>query len=136
MRPTQLAMLEHEGTRKSKDDAESHGDEEGEEEDADSVEEREDVNLLAVELRESPTSPGQFGSTEARELGTHSNMTMATASLRMDSPKMTEYSLGSTWRALKMARIVTGSVAERVDPKRRHSTIVRERPSSPRSEYR
>lgn len=59
-------MLEHEGTRESKDDAESHGDEEGEEEDADSVEEREDVNLLAVELRESPTSPRQFGSTEAK----------------------------------------------------------------------
>lgn len=35
-----------------------------------------------------------------------------------------------------MARIVTGSVAERVDPKRRHSTMVRERPSRPNREYR
>lgn len=50
-------MLQHEGTRESKDDAESHGDEEGEKEDAHSVEEGQDVNLLAVELRESPTSP-------------------------------------------------------------------------------
>jgi hypothetical protein len=61
-------------------------------------------------------------------------MTIATASFRILSPKMTEYSLGSTWRALKIARMVTGSVAERVEPKRRHSTIVRERPSSPRRE--
>jgi len=63
-------------------------------------------------------------------------MTMATASLRIDSPKMTLYSFGSTWSALKMARIVTGSVADRVEPNRRHSTMVSDRLSRPRSEYR
>jgi len=44
-------------------------------------------------------------------------MTIETASLRILSPKMTEYNLGSTLSWLKMARIVTGSVADRTDPK-------------------
>jgi hypothetical protein len=45
-----------------------------------------------------------------------SKMTMAMASLRIDSPKMMVYSFGSTLYELKIARIVTGSVAERVAP--------------------
>ena len=44
-------------------------------------------------------------------------MTMETASFRMLSPKMTEYNLGSTLSWLKIARIVTGSVADKTDPK-------------------
>jgi hypothetical protein len=60
-------------------------------------------------------------------------MTMATASFRMDSPKMTLYSLGSTLRALKMARMVTGSVADRVELNCRHSMMDSERPSRPSS---
>lgn len=65
---------------------------------------------------------------------THSYMTIDTASLRIDSPKMTEYSFGSTLYVLKMARMVTGSVAERVEPKMRHSRSVNLRPSSPRND--
>ena len=45
-----------------------------------------------------------------------SKMTIAIASLRMDSPNMIVYSFGSTLYVLKMARIVTGSVAESVAP--------------------
>lgn len=45
-----------------------------------------------------------------------SKMTIAIASFRIDSPKMTVYSLGSTLYVLKMARIVTGSVADNVAP--------------------
>lgn len=45
-----------------------------------------------------------------------SNRTMAIASLRMDSPKITVYSFGSTLYKLKMAKMVTGSVAESVAP--------------------
>ena len=56
---------------------------------------------------------------------------MLTASFRRDSPKMTVYSLGSTLYWLKMARMVTGSVAERVDPNVRHSIRVNPRDSSP-----
>lgn len=44
-------------------------------------------------------------------------MTMETASFRILSPKMTEYNLGSTLSWLKIARIVTGSVADKTDPK-------------------
>lgn len=89
---------------------------------------------------------------------THSNMTMATASLSRLSPKMTLYSLGSTLRVLKMASwmhktcsgtlaevscqgvvrgfasrltTVTGSVALKVEPKTRHSMIPNDKPSSP-----
>ena len=51
-----------------------------------------------------------------------SNSTMAMASLRIDSPKMTVYSFGSTLYALKMARMVTGSVAESVAPTEKAST--------------
>ena len=43
-------------------------------------------------------------------------MTIAIASLRIDSPKMTVYNLGSTLYVLKIARMVTGSVAESVAP--------------------
>lgn len=63
---------------------------------------------------------------------THSNMTIATASFKRLSPKITLYSLGSTLRVLKMARTVTGSVAERVEPKRRHSMIPKDSPSRPK----
>ena len=61
-------------------------------------------------------------------------MTIETASLRMLSPKMTLYSFGSTLAELKMAKIVTGSVALRVEPKIRHSSRVNLRPSSPRKD--
>lgn len=46
---------------------------------------------------------------------------MLTASFNKLSPKMTVYSFGSTLYWLKIARIVTGSVAESVEPKIRHS---------------
>ena len=45
-----------------------------------------------------------------------SKMTIAMASFKMDSPKITVYNFGSTLYVLKMANIVTGSVAERVAP--------------------
>lgn len=45
-----------------------------------------------------------------------SNMTIAMASLRIDSPKMIVYSFGSTLYVLNIARIVTGSVADSVAP--------------------
>ena len=45
-----------------------------------------------------------------------SNKTIAMASFRIDSPNMTVYSFGSTLYTLKIARIVTGSVADRVAP--------------------
>ena len=45
-----------------------------------------------------------------------SKMTMAIASFNIDSPNITVYSLGSTLYVLKMARIVTGSVADNVAP--------------------
>jgi hypothetical protein len=61
-------------------------------------------------------------------------MTIATASFKILSPKITLYNLGSTCRALKIARIVTGSVADNVEPNNRHSMIVKESPSSPNSE--
>ena len=66
---------------------------------------------------------------------THSYMTILTASLSRDSPKMTVYSLGSTLYWLKMARIVTGSVAESVEPKIRHSTRVNPNDSSPSEDH-
>ena len=62
-------------------------------------------------------------------------MTILTASFNKLSPKMTVYSLGSTLYWLKIARMVTGSVAERVEPKMRHSINVRSRCSRPRKEY-
>lgn len=45
-------MLEHERAGKPKDDSERHGDTEGEEEDSHAVEERQDVDLLAMKLGE------------------------------------------------------------------------------------
>ena len=45
-----------------------------------------------------------------------SKMTMAIASFKIDSPKITVYSFGSTLYVLNMARIVTGSVADNVAP--------------------
>jgi hypothetical protein len=59
---------------------------------------------------------------------------MDTASFRMLSPKMIEYNFGSTLALLKMARIVTGSVADRVDPKIRHSRSENLSPSKGRSD--
>lgn len=58
-------------------------------------------------------------------------MTMLTASFSRLSPKMTVYSFGSTLYWLKMARIVTGSVADRVVPNMRHSSRVRSKDSMP-----
>jgi hypothetical protein len=58
-----------------------------------------------------------------------SKRTMAIASLRIDSPKMIVYSFGSTLYRLKMANIVTGSVAESVAPTEMASTQVMVSPS-------
>lgn len=71
-----------------------------------------------------------------RKVDRTSNMTMETASLRRDSPKMMLYSSGSTLYVLKMARIVTGSVALSVEPKMRHSSSVSESDSRWRSDQR
>lgn len=51
---TEFGMLEHEAAAESEEDAEGHGAQESEEEDADAVEEGEDVDLFAVELRQGP----------------------------------------------------------------------------------
>ena len=59
-----------------------------------------------------------------------SNKTMAMASFRMDSPKIRVYNFGSTLYVLKMARMVTGSVAERVAPIDMASTKLILKPSS------
>ena len=61
-------------------------------------------------------------------------MTILTASFSILSPNMTEYNLGSTLYWLKMARMVTGSVAESAEPKSRHSSSVRWRDSIPSTE--
>lgn len=66
--------------------------------------------------------------------GTHSYMTIETASFKILSPKITEYNLGSTLYVLNIARMVTGSVAERVEPNMRHSRRVNFSPSSPRKD--
>jgi hypothetical protein len=66
---------------------------------------------------------------------TYSYMTILTASFRRLSPKMMEYSLGSTLYWLKIARMVTGSVADKVDPKIRHSRRPSSSDSRPRNEY-
>ncbi len=42
---------------------------------------------------------------------------MATASFKMLSPKIIEYSLGSTLSTWNMESTVTGSVADKTDPK-------------------
>lgn len=62
-------------------------------------------------------------------------MTILTASFSKLSPKMTLYSLGSTLYCWKIARIVTGSVADNVDPNVRHSSSVMSKDSKPRNEY-
>lgn len=59
-----------------------------------------------------------------------SNMTIAMASFRRASPNITVYSLGSTLYVLKMARIVTGSVADSVAPTEMASTKEILNPSS------
>lgn len=59
-----------------------------------------------------------------------SNKTIAMASLRIDSPKITVYSFGSTLYKLKIAKIVTGSVAESVAPTEIASTNEIFNPSS------
>ena len=64
-------------------------------------------------------------------MNTHSYITILTASFKRDSPKMTVYSLGSTLYWLKIANMVTGSVADRVDPKVRHSIKLKFNDSSP-----
>ena len=66
---------------------------------------------------------------------TYSYITILTASFNRLSPKMMVYNFGSTLYWLKIARMVTGSVAERVEPKMRHSINVRSRCSRPRKEY-
>jgi hypothetical protein len=59
---------------------------------------------------------------------------MDTASFSKLSPKMMVYSFGSTLYWLKIAKIVTGSVAESVDPKIRHSSNPKLRSSRPRKD--
>lgn len=49
---TKLRVLQHQTATQSKNDSQGHRNAEGEEEDADTVEEGEDVDFLAVELRE------------------------------------------------------------------------------------
>lgn len=58
-----------------------------------------------------------------------SKRTIAMASFSIDSPKMTVYSFGSTLYRLNIARIVTGSVADRVAPTETASTKVMLSPS-------
>ena len=70
-----------------------------------------------------------------QERQAHSYMTMDTASFRILSPKITLYSFGSTFAELKIARMVTGSVALSVEPKMRHSSKVNFRPSRPRKDH-
>lgn len=72
---------------------------------------------------------------ENTDAETHSYMTILTASFNKLSPKMTLYNLGSTLYCWKIARIVTGSVADSVDPNMRHSSSVRSSDSKPRNEY-
>ena len=66
-----------------------------------------------------------------KERDTHSYITILTASLSRDSPNMILYNLGSTLYWLKMARMVTGSVAESVEPNIRHSNNVNSSDSKP-----
>jgi hypothetical protein len=109
-------MLQHQRASQSETHPERHGDEESEEEDSDAVEEGEDVEGFAVELREGPDEEeasatdggdrtkrgGERRRKEEKKKGkkrkerTHSNITIATASFKILSPKMIEYSLGST----------------------------------------
>jgi hypothetical protein len=56
-------------------------------------------------------------------------MTILTASLSKLSPKMIVYNFGSTLYWLNMAKMVTGSVADKVVPNMRHSSRVRSRDS-------
>lgn len=65
---------------------------------------------------------------------TYSYITILTASFKILSPKITVYSFGSTLCWLKIAKIVTGSVADRVEPKIRHSSRLSWRDSRPRNE--
>jgi len=65
-----------------------------------------------------------------------SNSTIAIASFRIDSPKMIVYSFGSTLYVLKIARIVTGSVALSVAPTLIASTKLMFRPSIGMRVYR
>ena len=58
-------------------------------------------------------------------------MTILTASFSKLSPKMMVYSFGSTLYWLKMARMVTGSVADSVDPNVKHSIKESPRDSNP-----
>jgi hypothetical protein len=61
-------------------------------------------------------------------------MTILTASLSKLSPKMILYNFGSTLYWLNIARTVTGSVADSVDPKIKHSNKVRSNDSRPKNE--
>ena len=66
---------------------------------------------------------------------THSYITILTASFSKLSPKIMVYSLGSTLYWLNMASIVTGSVADSVEPKIKHSSNVISNDSMPKKEY-
>jgi len=66
---------------------------------------------------------------------TYSYITIDTASFSKLSPNIMLYNFGSTLYCVKMDRIVTGSVALRVEPKMRQSSIVNLRPSSPRKDH-
>jgi hypothetical protein len=69
-----------------------------------------------------------------RKWGAYSYITILTALFNKLSPKIMVYSFGSTLYWLKIVRMVTGSVADRVEPKIRHSINGNLSVSSPRYE--
>lgn len=60
---------------------------------------------------------GELTSSEGKGRESYFVRTMETASLRMLSPKTSMLRTGSTFRALKMAIVATGSTAEINEPK-------------------
>ena len=90
-----------------------------------------------MERGQRPITPvsatiSKYGRAERND--TYSYMTMETASFNKLSPKMMVYSFGSTLYWLKMARMVTGSVADSVDPNVKHSIKESSSDSKPRNE--
>lgn len=67
------------------------------------------------------SEPEIHKSTSVMGKQTHLVRTIATASLSMLSPKTNMFKTGSTSRAVKMARVATGSTADINDPKARLS---------------
>lgn len=98
----QARVLQDEGAAQAEGDAQCHGRAEGEQEYADSVKDRRHIDIRAVELgqcsiedRHEVNDVPEIMGREDRSI-THSYMTILTASFNKLSPKMTEYSLGST----------------------------------------